>query len=189
MSKSMFRVPFSIKLLVQLAMLVALEIVLNRFLSIRTPIVKIGFAFVPIVICATAHGPIWASLVYIIADVTGTLIEGNVPLPGLTLSCACIGFVFGIFLFELDRSKLSSAKMWTRIVLAVAINQLVFSLVCNSYWLWSAGFIGRDVPYITCVGARVPQTLILTAVQLVLTPALIQIVRILRKQKLLPQHA
>ena len=189
MSKSMFRVPFNVRLLVQLAMLVALEIVLNRFLSIRTPIVKIGFAFVPIVVCAMAYGPVWASAVYVIADITGTLIEGNVPLPGLTVSCALIGFVFGLFLFELDRLPVYSLKMWLRIIAAVAINQIVFSLVCNSYWLWSAGFIGKDVPYFTCVYMRIPQTAILFAVQIVLIPALYQVVRVLRRQKLITQFA
>ena len=42
-----------IKRIAYLAILVALEIVLNRFCSINTMGLKIGFSFVPIVIAAT----------------------------------------------------------------------------------------------------------------------------------------
>jgi Protein of unknown function (DUF1393). len=185
MSKSMFRVPFNAKLLVQLAMLVALEIVLNRFLSIRTSFVKIGFSFVPIVVCAIANGPVWATVVYVVADLTGTLIEGNIPLPGLTVGCAIIGFMYGLFLFELDRLTVGSIKMWLRVVLVAAINQFGVSLMFNTYWLWKAGFVGGGNPYFTSVLLRVPQTLILLAVQIVLIPALYQIVKVLRKQRLI----
>ena len=181
----MFRVPFNAKLLVQLAMLVALEIVLNRFLSIRTSFVKIGFSFVPIVVCAIANGPVWATVVYVVADLTGTLIEGNIPLPGLTVGCAIIGFMYGLFLFELDRLTVGSIKMWLRVVLVAAINQFGVSLMFNTYWLWKAGFVGGGNPYFTSVLLRVPQTLILLAVQIVLIPALYQIVKVLRKQRLI----
>lgn len=34
------------------ALLLAMEIVLSRFLSIKTPILKISFAFIPIMLCA-----------------------------------------------------------------------------------------------------------------------------------------
>ena len=185
MSKSMFRVPFNVRLLVQLAMLVALEIVLNRFLSIRTSFVKIGFSFVPIVICAMANGPVWATVVYVVADLTGTLIEGNIPLPGLTVGCAIIGFMYGLFLFELDRLPMGSIKMWLRIIIVAAINQFGVSMLFNTYWLWKAGFVGGGNPYFTSILVRVPQTLILVAVQILLIPALYHIVKVLRKQKLI----
>ena len=43
------KIRISTKMLVTLAMLLALEIVLSRMLSIRTPITTIGFGFVPLV--------------------------------------------------------------------------------------------------------------------------------------------
>jgi len=205
----MFRVPFNVRLLVQLAMLVALEIVFNRFLSIRTSFVKIGFSFVPIVVCAIAYGPIWASAVYVIADLTGTLIEGNIPLPGLTVGCLLIGFLYGLLLYDIDETKpdiewvgftfffvaffqfkfvepiLVNLKKWVRLIIVVAINQFGVSLMFNTYWLWKAGFVGGGNPYFTSVLMRVPQTLVLFAVQIVLVPALIGIVKVLRKQKLI----
>jgi len=179
----MFRVKFSVKLMVQIAMLIALEIVLNRYLSIRTPIVKIGFAFVPIVICACAYGPVWAGVACLAADLLGCFIDGNIPLPGLSLSCLLRGFVLGIFLYERDDFEMSSFGTWVAIVTPVAINQLIFSLLVNSYWLWNAGFFGGS--YTATVIARVPQTALLIPVQVIIIPVLLRIVRILRNQKLL----
>lgn len=179
----MFRVKFSVKLMVQIAMLIALEIVLNRYLSIRTPIVKIGFAFVPIVICAAAYGPIWSGAVCLIADVLGTLIEGNVPLPGLSLSCLLRGLVLGFFLFGMEDFKPTHIMSYIRIILPVCINQLLFSLVANSYWLWSAGFYGGSLT--ATIVARLPQTALLIPVQVIVTPLLLRTVSILRRQRLL----
>jgi riboflavin transporter FmnP len=46
-------------------MLVAMEIVLNRFVSIKTPFLKIGLSFVPVVMGAMLYGPVggaeWAA--------------------------------------------------------------------------------------------------------------------------------
>ena len=41
-----------------IALLVALQVVLSRFLSVPTPITKIGFSFVPLVIAARKYGVI-----------------------------------------------------------------------------------------------------------------------------------
>jgi ECF transporter S component (folate family) len=180
----MFKIPFSVKLMIQLALLIALEIVFNRFLSIRTSFVKIGFSFVPIVICACAFGPVWATAAYVIADVLGTVIEGNVPLPGLTLSLALMGFMFGVFLYGADGSSLDKPKTWVRIVAPVVLNQLLLSLLANSYWLFLAGF-GAGGTYAATVVARIPQTLILIPVQVVVIPVLLRVVVILHRQRLI----
>ncbi len=51
--------------LIRCAMLVAMEIVLNRFVSIKTPFLKIGLSFVPVVMGAMLYGPVggaeWAA--------------------------------------------------------------------------------------------------------------------------------
>ena len=48
------------KRLVVLAFLIALEIILTRFCSIQTPIVRIGFGFLPVAMMGILYGPIWA---------------------------------------------------------------------------------------------------------------------------------
>jgi ECF transporter S component (folate family) len=164
----------------QIALLIALTIILNRFLSIETPIVRIGFAFAPIVIAACAFGPVWAAATYVVADLLGALIKAQTPIPGLTLSYALMGFIFGLFLYGRAGFKPSSVKSWLRVVIPVAINQVVLSLLVNSFWLAAAGYYSG---YLATVGVRVAQTAILIPVQAAVTPLLLRVVAILEKQR------
>ena len=59
------------KRLVVLAFLIALEIILTRFCSIQTPIVRIGFGFLPVAMMGILYGPIWAGIGYAIGDLLG----------------------------------------------------------------------------------------------------------------------
>ena len=60
--------------LVTMALLIALEVVLTRFLSINLPIVRIGFGFLPVAIAAILFGPLWAGIGYAVGDLIGMLI-------------------------------------------------------------------------------------------------------------------
>ena len=65
---------FSTKMIVTLALLLAIEIVLSRFLSIQTSITRIGFGFVPLVIAGVLFGPVAAAIVAVLGDVLGALL-------------------------------------------------------------------------------------------------------------------
>ena len=65
---------FDVRKLVQISLLIALQIILTRFCSIQTPIVRIGFGFVPVVIIASMYGPISAGVANGIADIIGALL-------------------------------------------------------------------------------------------------------------------
>ena len=54
---------WNVKTTVTIAMLVAIHIVLSRFLSINAWNIKIGFAFVPVFIAAYYYGPTAAAIV------------------------------------------------------------------------------------------------------------------------------
>lgn len=80
----------NIKILVSVSALIALEVILSRFLSIATPVVKIGFGFVPIAVCAMLYGPIWAGAAGALADFLGaTLFPIGAYFPGFTLGVSC----------------------------------------------------------------------------------------------------
>ncbi len=146
-----------LRIIVQVALLIALEVVLSRFLSIATPIVKIGFGFVPIAICAMMFGPLWAGFLGATADFIGaTLFPIGPYFPGFTLSAALTGIVFGLFLYKKDGSGLSLAG-------AVSVNCLGISLVLSTYWLT----ILTNTPFLTLLPTRVVQNLIMIPVQFV----------------------
>jgi len=124
--------------LATVAILVAIEIVLSRFCSIQTPIVKIGFGFIPMAIVAALYGPIWAGAAYGVADFLGaTLFPIGPYFPGFTLTSILTGLLFGLLLYKKQES------VWPAIV-AATLNNLVLGLLLNSYWLsilWGNAFV------------------------------------------------
>ncbi|MBR1457611.1 MAG: folate family ECF transporter S component [Oscillospiraceae bacterium] len=116
------------KTLTTLGLLIALEIVLNRFLSINAWNIKIGFSFVPVVVAAILYGPLAAGVVGALSDFLGAILFPiGAYFPGFTLTAFLTGCVFGLFLHQ--------KQSVPNTLFAVLINQLVLSLLLNSYWI------------------------------------------------------
>ena len=114
---------FDVKKLIQISLLIAIEVVLTRFCSIQTPIVRIGFGFLPIAIIAMMYGPLSAGIAYAIGDLLGmVLFPSGSFFPGLT------GVVYGVFLYN-------KPKTWPRIIGAVLTVCLVLNLGLDTLWL------------------------------------------------------
>lgn len=148
-----------LRILIHVSVLVAAEIVLNRFFSIATPWVKIGFGFVPIAVCAILYGPGWAALAGGLADFLGAIVFPfqGAYFPGFTLSAALTGLVFGLFLYR-------SGGRLPRIAGAVGANCLGVSLLLGTYWL----HVLMGSPYLAILPTRVLQNAIMIPVQFIL---------------------
>lgn len=145
----------NLKIMLQVAMLVAIEVVLNRFCSINTQVVKIGFAFVPVAVCAMLFGPIWACITAGMADFIGAILFPIGPyFPGFTASAALTGLVFGLLLYKRQTD-------WKHIALAVGINNLIISLFLTTFWI----HLLYGGPYWALVPARLLQNGILVVVE------------------------
>lgn len=145
---------FTTRTMVTLAILVAMEIVLSRFLSINAWNIKIGFNFVPVVIAAMLYGPIGGAVVAALGDLLGALLFPiGAFFPGFTLTACLTGLVFGFFLHK--------SQTLPRIGGAVLINQGILSLCLNTLWI----SILYGSPYGPLFITRIVQTLILIAVQ------------------------
>lgn len=111
------------------ALFVAMQIVLDRYLTINTQLTKINLSFVPIALCAMLYGPKWAGVTAGIADVIGAIL---VPLgpwyPPLTLTAIASGAVFGLFLHGHEGSL-------PRYILPAAINSFVISFGISTVFL------------------------------------------------------
>jgi len=161
------------KMLVTTAMLVAVEIILNRFLSINAWNIKIGFSFVPIVIAAILYGPVTAGVVGALGDFIGALLFPiGAYFPGFTATAFLMGVVFGLFLHKEQSLK--------RTVPAVLINQFILGLFVNSFWI----SILYGSPYGPLLATRVVQAALLTVVQIVTTQAIIKVIPRFRKSNL-----
>ena len=120
---------FDVKKLIQISLLIAIEVILTRFCSIQTPIVRIGFGFLPIAIIAMMYGPLSAGIAYAIGDLLGvTLFPAGSFFPGFTLTAFLTGITYGVFLYN-------KPKTWSRIVGAVLTVCLVLNLGLDTYWL------------------------------------------------------
>lgn len=116
--------------LVTMAFLIALEIILTRFCSINTPILRIGFGFVPVAMMGIMYGPLWAALGYAIGDILGMIIfPSGMFFPGFTLTALLTGFVFGFFL------KGKEKVTWKNVLPASIIILFGLNLFLDTYWL------------------------------------------------------
>lgn len=119
---------FDIRVLVTMSLMVALEVILSRLLSYSVWNIKIGLSFIPVVLTAIMYGPFNAAIVGGLADLIGAIVfPVGTYFPGFTYTAALKGFIFGVFLYKRTSIML--------IIGAVMTNQLVLSLVLNTYWI------------------------------------------------------
>jgi len=145
-----------ISMLATLGMLLAIEIVLSRFCSISAWNIKIGFSFVPIAVAAVLYGAAPAAAVAALGDFVGAILFPIGPyFPGFTLTAALTGAVLGLFLHK--------RQTVGRIGGAVAVNQLVLSLLLNTLWI----SVLYGAPYGPLFLTRIVQTAVLIPVQFI----------------------
>lgn len=165
---------FSTKMLATLSILVAMEVIIARFGTIRpTESIKISLDFIPIVIAAVLYGPAPAVIMSILADVLGAFLFPVGPFfPGFTLTAAVTGLIYGLLLHK--------SQSMPRVVCAVVLQQLVCSMVINTFWL----HVLYGLPYLPTMAARLVQCAVVTALQIVVIPLIAK--TILSVQKRLP---
>ena len=149
------------KMIVTLGLLVAMEIVLNRFLSINAWNIKIGFSFIPVVMAAMIFGPVAAAIVGALGDFIGAMLFPiGAYFPGFTFTAALMGLCWGFFLHK--------NPTIVKIVIATVINQFILGLILNTYWI----SVLYGSPFKALFLTRIVQAVILTVVQIAVTYAL-----------------
>ena len=116
--------------LVYMAVLVAMQVVLTRFLSIPLSTTKrLSFAYVPIVFSAFTMGPVAAAVINGVADFVGAILFPSGPFfPGFTLTAVISGLIYGFFLYRKD-------VKWYHILLARGLVVVFCHWGLNSLWL------------------------------------------------------
>lgn len=145
--------------IVILGLLIAIEIVLSRWLSIQAWNFKISFSFVPIVIAAMMYGPVASGAVAAIADFLGAILfPAGAFFPGFTFTALFNGVVYGVFL----KKKQSMGN----IIIAVTITHLVGSLLLNTYWISML----YGTPFLALLPVRIWQNIAMLIVHMVVIP-------------------
>ena len=154
--KSSKPVPRPAFVTVSLGVLTALEIVLNRFLSINAWNLKIGFSFLPVSAAGMLFGPLAGGVVGALGDFLGAvLFPIGTYHPGFTLTAFLTGCVYGLFLRK--------NRGFLRVLGAVLVQQVVLSLFLNTLWLSQL----YGTPYRVLLASRLVQCAVLVPVQLV----------------------
>ena len=137
------------------ALLLAADVILTRILAINTPLMKVGFGFLAVAVCAAYYGPWWAALVAALADIVGSLIfPTGAYFPGFTLTAAVTGLIFGYFL---HRRSLEARYG----IHAAVLNSILVTFVLNSAMI---SYIS-GTPFFTLLKVRAVQLLIMLPLQ------------------------
>lgn len=115
--------------LVTMAFLMSMEIILTRYLSIDTGIVRIGFGFLPVAVMGILYGPLWAGVCYAAGDVLGMLLLAKAPyFPGFTLTAFLTGILYGLVLY-------GKPVTWKRALAAALPVCILMNLCLDTLWL------------------------------------------------------
>ncbi|ATW82294.1 folate family ECF transporter S component [Weizmannia coagulans] len=149
----------NVKKIVFAGLFIALEVIFTRFLSIQTPIIRIGFTFIPTALSAVLLGPLFAGITAGLADIIGMVLfsGGAAYFPGFTLSAFLSGAIYGLFLYR------KSVRFW-RVCMAVLIITVVVNLGLDTLWLWM--LTGKGI--LGLLPARFIKSVIMFPIQVIL---------------------
>jgi len=147
-----------VKEIVYLSLFISLEVVLTRFLSIQTPIVRIGFTFIPIAVSAMMFGAVFSGISAALADVIGMMLfPSGAYFPGFTLTAFLSGAIYGLFLYN------KTVNLF-RISVSVIIISLFINLGLDTIWIWM--LTGKGL--IVLLPARIIKCLIMIPTQIII---------------------
>lgn len=154
-----------------LAALIAIEIILSRFLSITAWDTKYSLGFIAVMIAAMLYGPLAAGIVGALSDIIGAMLFPVGPyFAGFTLTALLTGLLFGLFMYKKPHV--------VKLVIAVLINQFVLTLLVNTMWI----SVLYGSPFGPLLTTRVTQSLVMTAVQIAMGLIMMQIMPRIRKE-------
>ena len=116
-------------------LLIAVGVILNRFISIKTPILNISLTFIPYMLSGILLGPWWAMISAGMTDLIGALLFPFGPyFVGYTISALIAGLVYGLLLYR--KKQMSRKKFLVRLIIAVLIVVVVCNALLNSLWVY-----------------------------------------------------
>ena len=142
-----------VKRLVMNSMLIALSVILTRYLSIRISFfgvegVRIGFGALPIFLAGFMYEPIDGFVVGALADVAGFLISpvGGAYMPQFTLTSALTGWIPAMVYKYAFKRKITFVSL----MISTGIGQFITDIIMVPYFLNSL----FGVPYAVLMPAR-----------------------------------
>ena len=125
---------FSTRNLILMAALIAMQIILARFLSIQvSDILRISFESVPVILAGMWLGPLSGAIVALIADILGTVLSGyGIWFPPIALGPVLVGVISGLSTKYVFHSDLSSTRESWKVVVTVLVAGIVNSFLVGT---------------------------------------------------------
>lgn len=115
---------------IYIAVLTALQIILEKYFGIKTLVIEISLSFLPLAVTAVLFGTVPAGISAGIADILGfVLFPVGTFFPGFTLSAVLSGMIYGYSFYK--RKIVVFRIAGTCLIVSVFI-----SLFLNTYWLY-----------------------------------------------------
>ena len=152
------------KKIILTAVLLAMQIILSRFLSVKTPILKISFEFIPSCVCAIWLGAKWTVLLNVLGDIIGaTLFPTGAFFIGYTISTAISGLIYGLLLYKKEDNSYTDKQFIIRLIISVILVTCISNIGLNTLWI----SITTGKAFIVLLGIRIVKELIMIPIQIV----------------------
>lgn len=168
------------KKMILTALLLALTIVLSRFLSINTQLISIGFSFVPMALAGIWLGPKYSAIICGLADLVGALLfPFGTYFIGFTISAICKGLIYGLVLYK-KGEELNNKELIIRLIIACVLVIGIVHILMNSIWL----VIMYDKAFTAVLYTRLITEVIMVPIQIVTIFVLINALKPITKKYL-----
>lgn len=149
----------NVRVIALMGLMIALQVVFTRFLSVETTFLRIGIDFIPATIMGALFGPFLAAIGGGLADVLGMMIfpKGAFFL-GFTFNACLIGMLYGLFYYKKELT-------WKRVIFSTIVITLLSSLLLTPFWL----HLMYKVPFWGLMPVRLLKALVMIPLQAVLT--------------------
>lgn len=152
-----------VQAMVVLAVLVALDVVIARFLAFRQWNITFSFGFITLVVAARLYGWVGGAITGALGDFIGAIaFPTGAYFPGFTLTAAIRGGIYGICY------KKSTHPV--TVIIATVITQILCSVLLNTTWV--ALVYGSD--FVTLLLTRLWQAAIMLVVEVVISYPLLK---------------
>lgn len=126
-----------LKKIILSGLLLALLIVFDRFISIKTLYLQVSFSFLPIALAAILLGPKYSTLIAVFGDLIGSILwPFGEYFVGFTIVDAIIGLIMGLFLYNKNEGDFFEGKsLLIRLCISSVLVLWVIELPCMSLML------------------------------------------------------
>jgi len=185
------------KKIVLSAALIAINLILTRFLAVNALFLKINFSFVVLVVAALYLGPVYAGIINMIEDFVGPfLVAVGSFNPAFTITAFLRGLSYGLFLhpaspvnkglirfgksiarvFRVQEGRRDTFALFFLSFITGTVISLVFSLFANSlilHYYWGVSYAVLIPPRLLNVALMIPlHTIMIPLISAKLIPQL-----------------